>query len=251
MNKDKGFLNFVNDNIEFQPDYDLIASKIEAEQYLNNSKSIKKSFKNSFDFKKKILIRSLIIFLYTVCICIISVFSTLLIQYNLDTNSQHNADPSKLDAKYLEEHFDIFVAFGGGPTEMFPIDLLLNSDLIKEEDKPILSEYNSSCKGFNNRYYNVYLGVKDGKDVVELHHLSDPYKIFEFSSNLNYSFESIIYDFEKKSGENLTQDFLCGADLDKSRKTQGIFVDFKFLEDGSYGVYFISTIKDRVYIIDK
>ncbi len=41
------------------------------------------------------------------------------------------------------------------------------------------------------------------------------------------------------------------TDLDKSRKTQGIFVDFKFLEDGSYGVYFMSTIKDRIYIVDK
>lgn len=53
MNKDKDFLNFVNENIEFEPNYDLISSKIDAEQYINKSESVKKSFKVAFGFKKK------------------------------------------------------------------------------------------------------------------------------------------------------------------------------------------------------
>lgn len=253
MNKDKIFLDFVNKNIEFQPDYDLISSKIEAEQYINKSKAIKKPFKVGFGFnRKKILIRGLIIALYTLCICIVSIFSTLIVKNRLDNSSlSGDVDPSKLDAEYLEQHFDVFVAFGGGAKKMFPVDLLLNSDLIKEEDKLILSDYNSTSKESNNIFYNVYLGVKNGKDIVELHHLSKPYKTFEFSSNLDYTFESIIYEFEELSGKKLTQDFLCGADGNKSRETQGIFVDFTLLEDGTYGVYFISTIEDRIYAVDK
>lgn len=75
---------------------------------------------------------------------------------------------------------------------------------------------------------------------------------FTFYSPFDYKLESIIYEFEEMSGVALTQDFLCDSYIDeRCHETQGILVGFKALEDGSYGVYFTSTIEDRIYLVDK
>lgn len=199
-------------------------------------------------------LKILIITIYSICICMISVFSTIMIQKNVSSEyTSGDVSPFKLNAEYLEENFDTFIAFGGGLRGMISIDLLLKSNLINDQDKKVLSEYNEACKGTNNRYYNIYLGVKDGKDVVELHHMSKPNRIFKFSSNLNYKFELIIQEIEALSDEKLNKEFLQDSNTDSitGKETMGIIIDFKSLENGLYSVYFKCTLNDRVYIIDK
>lgn len=244
MNSEKQFLNFVNENISFIPNYNLIKSRID-EENLNHQEQI-----HSVE-RRRVFWKSLRLAIYTICICIISIVSTLLIQNYISGQSTGDVSPGKLDAAYLEENFDTFVAFGGGSRNMFSVDLLLNSNLINEEDKKVLSDYNSTCKG--NKYYNLYLGVKDGKDIVEFHHLSKPYKILQFSSNLNYSFEAIIQEFEELSGEQLSKEFLYESNSDAltGEETLGIVVEFKRNENGVYSIYFKTTLNGKVYTIDK
>ncbi|MBD5390893.1 hypothetical protein HDR67_02695 [bacterium] len=199
-------------------------------------------------------LKILIITIYSICICMISVFSTIMIQKNVSSEyTSGDVSPFKLNAEYLEENFDTFIAFGDGLRDMISIDLLLKSNLINDQDKKVLSEYNEACKGTNNRYYNIYLGVKDGKDVVELHHMSKPNRIFKFSSNLNYKFELIIQEIEVLSDKKLNKEFLQDSNTDSitGKETMGIIIDFKSLENGLYSVYFKCTLNDRVYIIDK
>ncbi len=249
MSNEKQFLSFVNENISFVPDYSLIKSEVNEERLINKTFQVK-----NVNTRKEIFLKSLKLVIYTICICLISVFLTILIQQQLNNDiSVGDVSPNKLDEEYLEESFDTFVAFGGGSRNMFSIDLLINSNLIKQEDKKALSDYTASCSGANNRYYNIYLGVKNGKDIIELHHLSKPYKIFKFSSNLDYTFDTIIQEIEELSGEKLNKEFLLGSNNDPliGEETLGIVADFKKNENGQYSVYFKSILNGKLYMIDK
>lgn len=158
--------------------------------------------------------------------------------------------PFKMES--VAEKFDRFVAFGGyGVSGFVDKEVLLNCDLISDEDKSALKDY-TIANEINGGAFNLYLGVKAGKDIVELHHMSSPYKTFTFELKLDYRLESIISEFEQMSGETLRKEFLNGRRLDAMKKeTSGIMIDFKILDDETYGHYYKTILNGKVYIINK
>lgn len=210
--------------------------------------------------RKKInnrLVKILILTIYTSIICIISVMTTMLVlNHNISNNGailEGGVSPCKIDKKYLNEKFDQFIAFGSESSkQMFNIDLLLKSNLIDDEAKSELIEF---AKPYDSKsiYFNIYLGIKNGIDIVELHLLVSPYNLFAFKSNLAYSYESILNEFELMCGEKLSDDFLTGSTYDPSIgvETSGILINFNEGKDGLSSIYFKTTINGKVYVISQ
>lgn len=124
---------------------------------------------------------------------------------------------------------------------------LLN-DNSKEELKNFLIQNNIS-----DTYCNLYFGIKDNVDIIEVHTLMKPdYPMFTFESNLDYSFKDIIDDFEASSKETLTQEFLLDAKYDNllNEQTEGILIKFNNV-NGMYVVYYQSTINGKTYTLNK
>ncbi|MDE6660310.1 MAG: hypothetical protein K2J93_00615, partial [Anaeroplasmataceae bacterium] len=203
--------------------------------------------------KKNRLMKFLKLTIYTVAISLITVCTIFLIQHctYLSTRYKYNKQPS------VTRTFDTFVAYGGyGVTStLIKKEVWLKCDLISDEDKETLKEYlrSNGKDGFSaNGRFNIYLGVKDGKDIVEFHHMYSPYKTITFDLKLNYKLESIISEFEQLSGETITKEFLNGRLIDAMEiDTLGIMIDFKKLDDGTYGHYYKAILSGKAYIINK
>ena len=218
-----------------------------------SNESIKEDSKNSIK-RRQYIFKGVVITTYTICICLMAIFSTILIRNHMNESSDSPGDVAPFKLKnYINESFDRFVAFGGhGVSEgRLPIDVICNSNLITEEDKKILLDYKAAHSN-SWMYFNIYMGVRDGKDIIELHHMYEPWDGFIFESKLNYPLESIITEFEEVSGVELTKEFLNGCILDAMfRQTLGILVDFKYTENNTYEIYYRATINDKVYIVNK
>lgn len=162
----------------------------------------------------------------------------------------NNINPGKYPKSMLVEMFDVFVAFGA-EDRLFIDEVILNSSMISEEDKKQLEIYINNIDDYK-KYYKIHLGVKDGKNIVNIKHLTSPYGSFTFESTLDYDFTSIITGFENMCGKELTQDFLMSNDWDDILKVNncGIHLYFKEVED-VYVPYYILRLDDKVYILDK
>ena len=243
MKKTNEFILFLNSSLPFSPNYDEIKNKINVEQFLKK------------DYKKINLIKYLKLAIYTVFICTISVFTTIMIKDGIFTSSGVvDVSPAKLGEKYLVENFDSFFAFGSPkPTNMFTIDIIINSNLIDDSDKDILINYKKEYRNKRNyEYFNLYLGEKDGNDIVILSPLGEPMISFTFKSNLNYSFDEVKKEFEEVSGKKLTREFLYGSEYDafSGRQIMGISVIFKKLEE-KYILYYRMELDGMIYVVNK
>lgn len=241
--KNNEFISFLNSSLSFSPNYDEIKNKINVEQFLKK------------DYKKVNLIKYLKLAIYTVFICAISVFITIMIKDGIFISSRSgDVSPAKLGEKYLEENFDNFFAFGSpSPANKFTLDVIINSNLIDDSDKSILLKYKKEYRNKRNyEYFNLYLGEKDGNDIVILSPLGEPMISFTFKSNLNYSFDEVKKEFEEVSGKKLIREFLYGSEYDSfsGRQIMGISVIFKKLED-KYIIYYRMELDGMVYVVNK
>lgn len=193
-------------------------------------------------------------FIYTVVISIITVLltlSTINMIKNKKDSSQNKMEYKKLDDERLSIIFDDFFAYGSGKMNTyFTINLLLKSNLIKEEAKEELVTFLNE-QDLSNANCKVYLGVKDNVDIVEILTIK-PYKVFTFESNLDYSFKEVIEEFEESSGEKLTKEFVLDSLYDSLlyEETKGIILRFSNNE-GLYVAYYQSTINGKIYTIIK
>ena len=206
---------------------------------------------------------------YALCVmltCVVSVGSTLLIQGSMkggdgmgSNGSPGNVDPGKY-TDFAKKEFDTFFAFSGYWLEnmhQMGHDLnfdILRTDIISESDKDAIREFEKANgkSGKNVYYYNIYMGMKDGKDTVVLSRLIAPYQTFKFESNLQYSFSSVIEKFEEVSGEKLTQDFLCGSEWNDYYATEMGGITLRFVQNGyknKYVPYYTVFINGKVYIL--
>ena len=121
-------------------------------------------------------------------------------------------------------------------------DFIAKTIFISDEDKAILMEYES---GFDKEIYplstpfNIYLGERNGKDVIVLSVGETP--IFMFYSILEYSFIDVIEKFELMINEKLDKEVLCG-------KNTGIFVDFENV-DNLYVPFYVLEYNHKIYTI--
>lgn len=240
MKENNEFISFLNSSISFLPNYNDIKFRLNEDQFKNYKKS---------DNYIKILKLSI----YTIIICLISVFTTIIVNENKNSAS-NDVSPGKESIQFLEENFDDFFAFGAGsPANQFTLDVIINSTLIDEKSKDELLKYkNKYFKERNYQFFNVYLGSKSGKDLVLLYPLGEPGIMFKFDSNLNYLYKDVIYEFEEVSGCKLTKDFLYGKNFDNilRKETMGIILSFQNI-NGKYIPYYTIELDKKIYVINK
>lgn len=155
--------------------------------------------------------------------------------------------------------FDSYVAVGPEVgSNRFNLNVILNSNLLKEEDKNVLVEYSKTVKEKvpeHNVRFVVCLGAKDDKDYVFLADIyydaksHNGYEIttFYFESNLPYPFSSLADEFEELTGEILTTDTIdCITSYnDQNILECGIALCFEKLDDGTYKEYYLMKTYDK------
>lgn len=246
--------NYFNDSLNVKPNFNEFVDKKKIEFTDENEKKQLSIFNGS----------KLKLSLYTLTIVIVAVFSTIFIS-NIDigdnnsygknnqhgNNNAHNISPKKNGESLIERNIvDELIAFGPDHSRnLFKSDIVFKSNIISEEDKSILKGYEEN--GYSNLFYNMYFGVKDGVDVICLHHLDKPFDILVFESNLNYSFQSIIDDFELQSNTELSMEFLTYSQLDSmGREDAGIIIYFNEV-NSTFIPYYISIIQEKAYVVSK
>lgn len=156
-------------------------------------------------------------------------------------------DPGILDDKILVTMFDVFVSFG----EEMKSEILFNSNIISDDDISKLKQYLNANNKNDNQWFNIHIGIKDGKDVIYVKHLSRPYNLFMFDSNLDYEFQTIIDKFELLCGETLTQEFLMEREFDNALQVSYGGIDMFFKDDGViYVPYYILNINGKSFVLD-
>ena len=239
MKEKNEFISFVEEKISFRPNYNDIKNKIIEEPFLKKEK------------KGINISRYLKLATYTLFVCIVSIFTTIIIQDYHKLGGIGNVAPSKAKEEYLNNQFDSFFAFGSAsPSDLFTFDMVISSNIINENDKEKLM-IDKRNKNFNN-YCNIYLGNRDGIDVVHIIQLGKPYKTYTFQSNLDYSFKDIIEKFEKASNINIDNEYLISSNYDYilKRETAGITISFK-KEGDLYKPYYIMILNGKVYMFDE
>ncbi len=194
-----------------------------------------------------------------IALCICTAAAVLIIEVTNSNLSFNNNSPGSIaPVKHSTSYFNTsFFAYGPASSrELFSIDIILNSNIISESDKAVLQR---DYTGKKDSYYNVYMGLRNGEDVIKICLLSTPkdniYKPAPvFKSTLNYRFEDIIKEFERQSGTELTDEFLRGHEFkyDSNQaivETMGILMNFKDV-DGVYVPYYHATINGKEYIVE-
>jgi hypothetical protein len=160
------------------------------------------------------------------------------------------------DVSMLKE-FDLCVAFSGNyssSSNYIPLSKFLLTDLLKEEDKlQLIKTFNLRTDIIDNSVScNFYLLTDEGKDYIFIKQLNDEFKEFIFESNFSYDFMSIVEEFEKLSGVELTKEWLNDNEYDTiGNLTTGINIYFREVEPGVYKEYYTALIDGTMYVINK
>ena len=204
--------------------------------------------------------------LYTLVICLITVI--IIVNAKDGSESSYKDSPSfpveppappnenissdKYDESTLIEMFDVFVAFGSPTSLYITSDIILDSNIISKEDKEELKKYLKYYANASSMYLKIHLGIKDGKDIINIKHLAYPYGDFTFECNLDYELSSIITDFEDMCHQELTQEFLMSSEWDDvlERNNGGIQLYFKHV-DGVYIPFYVLEICNEGYTLNK
>ncbi len=240
--------NQIKELKSFELDFDKIRSQTYANIESKHNELKMKKRKIHFNYYIKLAI-------YSLAICAISVFAALSIN-NMYGDSgivlPSDINPGKESKEYLRENFDEFVAFGSGnPSQLFTIEMISKSDLINSGDIKQLNQFLTDNR-LADAYCNMYFGTKNGVDIVQIHVLTKPYKVFEFELKLNYKLSEIVEEFEKLSGGKISNEFLTNSCFDDILKeeTEGIIIKFNSY-NGLYQIYFKASIDGKIYTVNK
>ena len=237
--KTNDFILFLNSSLSFTPDYSDIKHKINEEQFIMKTN------------KKVDMLKYLKLTMYTFLICLISVYTTILVKDITSSSSIGDINPGKANVEYLDENFDNFFAFGSGsPSELFTFDIIIESNLINDIDKEKLKNYENEKT--SSEFCNIYLGESNGIDIVHIVELCEPYKTFTFNSNLDYSFNDVLEMFEEVSQKKIDKEFLYDSVFDDVLKKEmsGIIVSFK-KEGDLYVPYYTMLLDEKMYVVNK
>ena len=236
-------IKYINDKQYFTCDFSKVErqSKSIIDDGVNNIKSRKFTFVR----KRRLVALSVLCSLFAVIILIGSYIGIAYFNNFLDNKKYGNFTPPRYETKRIEyyEYFDKLVAYGPG-SNLGELEMLYKTDIISENDKEVLREYEREIMN-NSLYdsvgYGIGLGIKDGKDEIYLvcypvyimpignikiwtiYPFFEEKKTFIFESNLQFSFEEILDYCEK----TLIADGL-------SEEAEKIIDDY----DSGYGSYY-------------
>lgn len=198
--------------------------------------------------------------MYTLSVILITMFSTVLIQNHWPFNNQAgDVNPGKISSLVQHGYFDKTICFGPEIfKDLYKVDVILNSNIINESDKQILKEYcakQNEIKHGHVNYFNIHFGTKEGKDIVLICDLAPVDKhmgnTFNFESNLDYTFESILLELENMASIKFTDEFLDSSKYENGKQVMGIVLNFNLNEEGINIPYYKVIVDDKVYVLNK
>ena len=150
--------------------------------------------------------------------------------------------------------FDTYIAVGPEVgSNRFNLNIVLNSNLLKEDDKKVLVEYSEAAKKKvpdHDAKFVICYGIIEDKDYI---FLADTYyeeyygyvtTTFYFESNLPYSFSSLADEFEELASDVLTNE--CVTTYNEQNILEcGIALCFEKLDDGTYKEYYLMKTYDK------
>ena len=221
---------------------------------------------------------------FCVVLCFVSVLTTITIVKNNGTitlNNPANVDIGK--SPYLsrigytqkqydnkkqndpdwEPIFDKTIAWGPElASGMIKYDVISKSNLLSEEDKVVLLNYKASIKQTypdHDVSFQIGFGIKNNKDYIYLIDYigydreleKEINNTFLFESNLSYSFESIVDEFELMLDAELSDDYLNSSYYDNQNLlTTGIIIGF-LENDGLYQEYYMVKLDGEIFVVNK
>lgn len=223
-------------------------------------------------------------YLFTVCFCIVLCFATSFLTIRIVNNNYSSAlNVDKGKSPYLamegfsqelyeaikannpdwEPKFDNLIAFGPeSASGTIKLEVINKSNLLSDKSKQILAEYETSIKKTYPSHavsFQIAFGTKNNVDYIYLidycgydNNLGKEVRNeFLFESNLNYSFDSIVNEFELQIGKELTDEFLNSAYYDdQNLLSSGIVIGFIEV-DGLYQEYYIVKLDGEIFVINK
>ena len=179
-----------------------------------------------------------------------------------DKKAQIDLGPARDCSKSMDiisSNFDTFFAFSGGSGSRHSKEnayRIWSSSLLSQEDVKTLQKAlnHGQEKGQRSAIRDemqLYLGTKDGVDYIYIdrynHSLEQP---LVFKSNLPYSFASIIEEFERLSGKDLTQEFLNDCNVNQAiGEPGGIFINLRFNQGNMKAIEFYWAIIDGQFYV--
>ena len=197
----------------------------------------------------------------TACILLVLFVIGVTAYTNFKSNNQritqaHSAVLVEKNIDIIKEYFDTFFAFSGysiiNGSYYYPTLLaeeLLLSDFLNEEDKAIFEEHAESLD-YKQRYV-AFLGAKDGKEMMYIAvNLAPSMGEFVFESNLPFTYDSVVKEFERLSGTELTQEFLTDCTRNKVLDQQNgiLFHLVPNADKTAYIFVFWANINGQIYI---
>ena len=241
-------------------------------------------FESRKSSSKKKIMNLIKLSVYTLVICVISVFSTILISrlgetrkpgvaLNVDMGknpylsrvgySDELYNRRKAEDPNWEPIFDNLIAFGPeSASGTIKLGVINKSHLLSDESKQILAEYETSIKKTYPSHtisFQIAFGIKNNKDYIYLIDYcgydnslkKEVWNEFLFESNLNYSFESIVNEFELQIGKELTDEYLNSSYYDdQNLLSSGIIIGFTEV-DGRYQEYYMVKLDGELFVISK
>ena len=177
--------------------------------------------------------------------------------------------------EYLEDHllmhlqfkgkypvFDTYIAIGPEVgSNRFNLNIVLNSNLLKEDDKKVLVEYSEAAKKKvpdHDAKFLICYGIIEDKDYIflaDIYYDEKSYHgyvttTFYFESNLPYSFSSLADEFEELASDVLTNECVTTYN-DQNILECGIALCFEKLDDGTYKEYYLMKTYDKQEFVVK
>lgn len=216
--------------------------------------------------QKRIAFRNITIIFYTLIICFISVVTTIVLYDSINNQDKTKDDDnqteqpiafeidSNKDAKGLviNGFIDYCVAYGVDGINKLKSSELYDLDIISEEDKVILKAMDQKN---GVRYINLYFAVKDNKDVIVISYLERPFGeegILIFDSNISFSFNGLVDEFEDIIDEDIDYDFLNQRYQETSEQILPSGIYLELVKDNDiYKYKFTLYYKNQEHIIYK
>ena len=231
------FLKIIKDKSNYNLDYEKIN--------LNISNNIKEKYGNYFNKGKSINYKFLKFFIGILVIGLFSFFSKSMFDIcNINERNFYMFIDKEL---VLEDEYDLIVAYGNNQTgKGFSINEIINSNLLDEDSKNELYDYDKLVK--KEEYYQdkyiVCLMIVNGEDIIKIVHNIEFGKVFSYESNLDYSFESIINDFNDKFNLDINEEFLNSIN-------RGIVLSFEDSTNGTYLINYNVLYQNKLYVLNK
>lgn len=233
-------------NIDTNSEYRIISN-----DQRNNVIFLKRLFS-----KSKLFVSLAFIFMISIGIIFGISYNSYEVHPNAAVIDMRKKSKNLIDKEFVASE-DLFLFFGPynekeKKIEVLSKNFLINTNLFSDNDNETFMKSINMITDYSNSIVDVdilnsmeritlYMGIKNGKDVIIVSEDGGHTKSFIFESNLDYSFIDVLNEFENKINHKLNKEFL-------NNENTGIYVSFK-KEGNIYLPYYVLEYENNKYIV--